>query len=101
LTSGERLPWGALICLGGFVLLVAWPALVSVKRYGLGVVLMPAMAAYLMIVIPPWLWLRERLKGRRAARRLILFLVGSPLLALYYIPSELGRYVVRSLRGAA
>ena len=106
LTSGERLPWGALICLGGFVLLGAWPvlgpALVPVKRNGLeglGVVVMYGMAAYLMILIPPRLWLRERLKGRRAGWLLII-LVGL-LLIPYYILSELGRYVAGRLRGTA
>jgi len=74
-----------------------------VKR--MGEVLMPGMAALLMIGIPPMLWVRGwvpgLLKGRLALPLFAFFFSFGPLLALIYIPFELGRYVVGTLRGAA
>jgi hypothetical protein len=109
LTAGVRFPWGVVVCAAGFVLLVATVVPVSVKRMREVQVLVPGMAALLMIGIPPTLWVRGWLPWRpwRRLHRVFLallvffFFAGSPPLALVYILSELGRYVVGRLRGAA
>jgi hypothetical protein len=112
-TAAVQFPWGVLICAGGLVLLWAGPKLIPFKRYGLEVTITFVMAAFLMVAIPPMLWLRRRPKGwlpmlwmRGRPRPLWLMLLWLGLgawlvLAPYYILSELGRYVVERLRGAA
>jgi hypothetical protein len=104
LTAGVRFPWGVVVCAAGFVLFVATVVPVPVKRMREVQVLVPGMAALLMIGIPPTLWVRGwlpwRLKGWLALLVLFSF-AGSPPLALVYMLFELGRYVVGKLRGAA
>jgi hypothetical protein len=115
-TAAVQFPWGVLICAGGLVLLVAGPRLIP-KRYGLEGFTTFVMSAFLVMAIPPMLWLRERpkgwlpmlwMRGRPKGRPQPLWLtllwlgLGAWLFVVpYYILSELGRYVVGRLRGAA
>jgi hypothetical protein len=110
-TAGVRFPWGVVVCAAGLVLLVAGPKPIPFRRYGLDELIMFVGPAFLMIAIPPMLWMRGRLKGwlpRRRKGRPLLWLMllwlglGAWLfVAPIYILFELGRYVVGKLRGAA
>jgi hypothetical protein len=102
-TAGARFPWGVLICLAGFAVMWKGALLVPAGRSALTVATEVAVVGFLMLSIPPTVWVRARIRRRGQPvplMFLIVVFVFSFVVAAIYVPLELGRYVIGTLRRA-
>jgi hypothetical protein len=104
-TDGRpRFPLGVAICLGGFAIFALGRDIVTWWRPGPAQGSLLLILAWLMVAIPPTLWLRALIRRRGGSMTLFLLavtLIFSVVVAVVYVPFELGRYLLAISRNRA